>query len=246
VLTFQGRDEPCQSSFALPHGGRLLENGFRGAKKRLEMGNGLCSYAFATTTKQNNPRAKPNASSKPSQSKLQATRIYLRIRAIGGPPRAQRDRGYYPPSQWLSGLCSCCGEASAGYDTLPTRRFQFVPFWGFPVHFVYAMRRVECVKCGVKVEKVLWGDGKKHFTGMFACFIVHWAKYLSWSATSREFGISWKRVFECVENAVDWGLARRDLSDITAIGIDEIARSMGHKYVTLVYRITGAKSDFFL
>ena len=37
--------------------------------------------------------------------------------------------------------------------------------------------------------------------------------------------------------AVAWGLAHRDLSTVTAIGIDEIARRKGHKYVTLVYQI---------
>jgi len=37
--------------------------------------------------------------------------------------------------------------------------------------------------------------------------------------------------------AVAWGLTHRDLSTVTAIGIDEIARRKGHKYVTLVYQI---------
>lgn len=138
-------------------------------------------------------------------------------------------------------LCSCCGKQAPGYDTQPTRLFQFVPFWGFLVYFEYAMRRVNCKTCGVKVERVPWGEGKKLVTNMFAWFIAHWARHLSWTAVSREFGVSWKRVFACVETAVDWGLARRDLRGITAIGVDEIARSKGHKYVTLVYQIAGSQ-----
>jgi transposase len=37
--------------------------------------------------------------------------------------------------------------------------------------------------------------------------------------------------------AVVWGLDNRDLSNIEAIGIDEIAWKRGHKYLTLVYQI---------
>jgi transposase len=43
-----------------------------------------------------------------------------------------------------------------------------------------------------------------------------------------------------VEHAVQWGLAHRDLSGISALGIDEVAWQKGHKYLTLVYDISGA------
>ena len=36
--------------------------------------------------------------------------------------------------------------------------------------------------------------------------------------------------------AVDWGLAHRDLAQVEAIGVDELARRRGHRYLTLVYR----------
>ena len=51
-------------------------------------------------------------------------------------------------------VCSGCGKKGPGYDRLPARRFQFVPLWGLAVFFVYALRRVDCPRCGVKVERV--------------------------------------------------------------------------------------------
>ena len=51
-------------------------------------------------------------------------------------------------------ICSGCGKASPGYDCLPTQRFKFVPLWQITVYFMYAMRRVDCPTCGVKVEHV--------------------------------------------------------------------------------------------
>jgi hypothetical protein len=47
------------------------------------------------------------------------------------------------------------------------------------VFFAYAMRRVDCPTCGIRVEKVPWGDGKKQTTNTYAWFIAHWAKLLS-------------------------------------------------------------------
>ena len=49
------------------------------------------------------------------------------------------------------GRCSECGEARPGYDRLPARQFEYVPLWGIPVYFLYALRRVQCPRCGVKV-----------------------------------------------------------------------------------------------
>jgi hypothetical protein len=36
-----------------------------------------------------------------------------------------------------------------------------VPLWGFAVFWVYARRRVNCPRCGVKVEAMPWAIGKR-------------------------------------------------------------------------------------
>lgn len=61
-------------------------------------------------------------------------------------------------------ICSKCDRQTPGYDHLPSRRFEFVPLWQITVYFVYAMRRVDCPKCGVTVEKVPCCDGKNQLT----------------------------------------------------------------------------------
>lgn len=134
-------------------------------------------------------------------------------------------------------ICSGCGRSAPGYDRLPERRFEFVPFWGITVYFVYAMRRVECPKCGVKVEKVPWCDGKNQLTTTYRWFLASWAKRLSWKEVASAFGTSWQNVFRSVKHAVLWGLGHRSLEDIKATGVDEIQWQRGHKYLTLVYQI---------
>ena len=140
-------------------------------------------------------------------------------------------------------VCSGCGRRRPGYDTLPVRRFEFVPLWGIPVFFLYALRRVECPRCGIKVERVAWAQGKNHLTTTYAWFLARWTKRLSWRETARAFHTSWDSVVRSVKMAVAWGLEHRSLKGITAIGIDEIAWGRGQqKYATVVYQIdAGAK-----
>ena len=134
-------------------------------------------------------------------------------------------------------ICSGCGCKGPGYDTLATRRFEFVPLWAIPVFFLYSMRRVDCCRCGVTVEKVPWSDGKHHTTFSYRVFLSRWAKRLSWKETAAIFGSSWDTVFRAVDWVVRWGLVHREIGSLEAIGIDEIQYRRGHRYLTLVYQI---------
>lgn len=107
------------------------------------------------------------------------------------------------------------------------------------MYLAYGLRRVDCPRCGVKVELVPWGDGKTPLTAHFQWFLSRWARRLSWQEVARSFGTSWDSVYRSVRMAVEWGLVRRDLSGVTAIGVDEVAWQKGHHYLTVVYEITG-------
>lgn len=134
-------------------------------------------------------------------------------------------------------ICSVCDRKGPGYDTLAERRFEFVPLWAIPVIFLYSMRRVDCPRCGVTVEKVPWADGKHQSTFSYRLFLASWAKRISWKETAMIFGTSWDTVFRSVDWVVRWGLVHREIGDIESIGVDEIAYRCGHKYLTLVYQI---------
>ena len=111
--------------------------------------------------------------------------------------------------------------------------------WGIAVFFIYAMRRVNCRNCGIKVERVPWSVGKNHLTTTYAWFLAHWAKRMSWQDVAVAFNTSWDNVYRSVTMAVEWGLEHRDLSGIVAIGVDEIAwvKKVSDKFLTLVYQI---------
>ena len=101
-------------------------------------------------------------------------------------------------------VSSGCQKPAPGYDQLPERRFEFIPFWGFLVFFLYRMRRVNCRNCDVVVEEVPWGDGKHQLTRAYMLFLARWARKLSWKETAEVFRTSWEKVCDAVEYVVTW------------------------------------------
>jgi transposase len=136
-------------------------------------------------------------------------------------------------------VCAGCGKVGPAYDRLDERRFEFVPMWGVLVFLDYRMRRVDCKQCRVTVELVPSCDGKNQLATTYRWYLATWARRLSWKEVGSIFRTSWDSVCRAVGHAVEWGLANRDLSQVTALGIDEIAWARGHTYLTLVYDIGG-------
>ena len=115
------------------------------------------------------------------------------------------------PRKGSAAVCSHCHLPAPGYDQLAERRFEFIPLWGFFVFLLYAMRRVDCRRCGVvAVEEVPWGDGKRTLTKAYMLFLARWARRLSWKETTECFRTSWDKLFDAVEMSSpgDWSTAR--------------------------------------
>jgi transposase len=134
-------------------------------------------------------------------------------------------------------VCSGCKQKRSGYDRLRQRRYAFVPLWGIAVYLLYAPRRVDCPRCGIKVEQLPWALGKSRITNTYRWFLAAWAKRLSWQEVAQVFHTSWSTVYRAVTLAVLWGIANRSLEGIEAIGVDEVQWRKGHHYLTLVYQI---------
>lgn len=133
--------------------------------------------------------------------------------------------------------CSGCGKRRPGYDTLSERTWRHVVLWGIPFELRYSPRRVNCPRCGVKVEQMPWAMGKSDLTMPLIVTLATFAKLLSWEEVARLFDVHWNTVKAAVAHAVKYGLENRDTSDVIAIGVDEISRRKGHTYVTNVYDV---------
>jgi transposase len=135
-------------------------------------------------------------------------------------------------------ICSACGTVGPTYDRLPPRIFQMVPLWSIPFDLIYRMRRVSCPHCQrIVVERVPWAQGKSPMTTVFMIFLASWAKVTTWKEVGSRFHVGWDAVYRAVAWVVAYGKEHRVLNNVTAIGVDEIQRSHGQRYLTMVYQI---------
>ena len=165
--------------------------------------------------------------------------VYQDVRLCGSRGKLRIEARIEPHGS-MRARCSECRRPAPGYDRLPERWWLFVPLWGVVTWFLYAPRRVECPEHGVVVEHIPWSEGKRPITTAMMGFLARWARHLSWRQTARAFQTSWEAVYRSVEWFVQWGLARRSLEGIEAIGIDEIHWGKGKRadnFLTVIYQI---------
>jgi transposase len=99
----------------------------------------------------------------------------------------------------------------------------------------YRPRRVVCPHCGVRVEQVPWAARWSRVTRSLGRAVAELARRTDLSTVARHYGINWKTVAQVLRQVVAWGLARRRKKALRTIGVDEVSRKKGHRYLTLVY-----------
>jgi transposase len=104
-----------------------------------------------------------------------------------------------------------------------------------PLILRYRPRRVECPRCGVRVEDFPWAEPWARTTRTLSNAVAVLARELSWQGTARQYGLNWKSVATIVKRAVRCGLRHRKRPPVHMIGIDEVSRRKGQVYLTVVY-----------
>ncbi len=99
----------------------------------------------------------------------------------------------------------------------------------------YTPRRVVCPDCGVRVEQIPWADRWSRVTKSLSRAVAALARRTDLSTVSWHYGLNWKTVASIIRRVVAWGLAKRRRRPLHILGIDEVSRKKGHKYLTVVY-----------
>ena len=83
----------------------------------------------------------------------------------------------------------------------------------------YQPYRVRCGRCGVRVEQVPWAAQWARVTTALA------------RAVAAHFGLDWKTVAAIIREAVAGGLQLRRWRPLHVLGIDEVSRANGQRYL---------------
>jgi transposase len=141
--------------------------------------------------------------------------------------------------EWIEGRRLICGgcsrQAKRVHSARPQREWRDLRIRDQDLVLRYAPRRVRCRDCGVRVEQIPWADRWQRITKGLSRALAELSRKLSWKETAGHFGVDWKTVASAVQRSVGWGLKHRPWRPLHWIGIDEVSRSKGQRYLTLVY-----------
>ena len=137
--------------------------------------------------------------------------------------------------QWRRPRCGGCHRKVPGYDGLgEPRRWRALPWGPVIVWLEYAMRRVDCPECGVRVERVPWAELGSRFTADFEEMAAYLAQLTDKTAVTKLLGLSWRAVGHIIERIVADRLDPERLVGLRRIGIDEFSYRKGQMYLTIV------------
>jgi transposase len=132
--------------------------------------------------------------------------------------------------------CGVCRQRCLEvHDIRKEREWSDLSMRKLPLKLRYRPRRVECPRCGVRVEDFPWAESWARVTTALSTAVAVLARELSWQGTAREYGLNWKSVATIVKRAVHYGLKHRARPPVHVIGIDEVSRRKGQVYLTVVY-----------
>lgn len=129
--------------------------------------------------------------------------------------------------------CPRCEAKSPRYDRRE-RSWRHLDTCQLQTILVADVPRIECAEHGVVQIQVPWGEAGSRFTAMFESLVIDWLLEASISAVARQLGLTWDQVGGIQGRAVKRGLARRERSTPTHLGVDETSFQKRHEYVTIV------------
>lgn len=94
--------------------------------------------------------------------------------------------------------------------------------------------RVRCPRCGVRRVKSLIVRQGSRCTRRFERELFDLTEYMPVKAVAKKERVDWRTVKDSEIRYIVGLLRKRDLDDITELGIDEVSEKKGHRYLTLV------------
>jgi transposase len=134
-----------------------------------------------------------------------------------------------------------CGRAACTIKDRQERTWRHLDTCQFKTLISAPLPRTECPDCGVKTIAPPWSQKHSRFSLLFERFAIDMLQETSIQAAHKLLRISWDEADGIIARAVGRGLAKRNLSELRRIGIDEKAVLKGHHYITVVYDLDTSK-----
>ena len=128
--------------------------------------------------------------------------------------------------------CPVCGGAGCPVWDTRSQTWRHLDFFQHQTSLTVRVPRVTCPTCGVHPVGVPWARGGTGFTALFETRLVDLARQMPVSGVAAEARVHPDSVWRVLRHSVDEAVARRDLSGVRAVGLDECAKRTGHQDLT--------------
>lgn len=141
------------------------------------------------------------------------------------------------PQLWPRERCPQEGCAASGitcYDHAPTRSWRHLDVFGKRSEILCNVPRGQCPRCG-KVYRVAvpWEGRGKHFTPGFEGFALALMREMPVKKAAEIIGETDSRMWRVLLAHVEAAYGALEMSEVVAIGVDEMNRRKGHHYLTV-------------
>jgi transposase len=138
--------------------------------------------------------------------------------------------------------CPECGRSCPIYDSVEERQWRHLDTMQFETILVATVPRVDCPEHGVRRGSVPWARPHGRFTLLFEAFAISVLECCGTVKAAAEIlRVNWKTLDGIMKAAVERGMDRRELVDVTRISLDEKHYSKKEGCVSVMCDIDGSR-----
>ncbi|MCP4194365.1 MAG: ISL3 family transposase [Planctomycetaceae bacterium] len=131
--------------------------------------------------------------------------------------------------------CSGCGQFCGRFYDSKERVLRDFDCFNIPSYLIVQRVRVQCPRCGVRVEKLPFAQVRGALTTRFQEFLVMNAQMMTRSDVARLYGLSEDTIGRLEWQALqEFQPTRSSLKNLRLLRIDELAKRKGHNYVSII------------
>ena len=131
-------------------------------------------------------------------------------------------------------VCSGCQKPAQAVHDCEERWVQDLPLFDTPVELLVHRCRVNCERCGPKLEQLCWLAPYQRVTQRLAMSVARLCRVLPIKHVADYFGLHWDTVKTIDKAHLEATLPPPNLAGLEVIAIDDFAIRKGHRFATLI------------
>lgn len=136
-------------------------------------------------------------------------------------------------------ICPKCNVECKLYDRLKPRVWRHLDSCQLKTYMHCAQPRIMCKTHGVKTITPPWAESNSRFTLFFECLAIRFLQQVKCQKRAATLlKISEAELSYIKEKAVKRGLIKREIKNISILGIDEKSTENGHNYASIIYNMS--------